>query len=233
MALALAAALGMVGCAAPRAAVSPTLSGDLERLQQDLDILPPFPMPARSSGSLWTDGGPGAAMVRDTRAFRVNDLVQIRIVESSSGSNAATTDLTRTSEQSWGAGVAFGLENPNAGAGDFNLSNVLDAQSESKFNGDGSTKRSNSLQGFITTRVMRVLPNGDLVIAGQKTLMVNRERQILTLVGTVRTVDINSANQTPSSKVGDLTVRMWGHGEIDANARQGWFIRVMNRLWPF
>ena len=69
--------------------------------------------------------------------------------------------------------------------------------------------------------------------AGQKTVMVNRERQVLTLVGSIRPVDINSSNQVASSKVGDLTVRLWGRGEVDANARQGWFQRVMNRIWPF
>jgi flagellar L-ring protein precursor FlgH len=62
---------------------------------------------------------------------------------------------------------------------------------------------------------------------------INRERQILTLVGTVRPVDINASNQVLSSSVGDLTVRLWGKGEVDATVRQGWFMRIMNRIWPF
>lgn len=211
----------------------PSLSTDLERLETDLDVLPPFPTPKPASGSLWTDGGPGAAMVRDTRAFRINDLVTIRVIEKTSGSNGSKTDLTRSSEQDWGASVAFGLEKPSASTGQFNLGQVLDASHESSFSGDGSTERSSSLAAYITTRVMRVLPNGDLVVGGQKTVTINRERQILTLVGTIRPVDINASNQVLSSAVGDLTVRLWGKGEVDATTRQGWFMRIMNRIWPF
>ena len=47
--------------------------------------------------------------------------------------------------------------------------------------------------------------DGDLVGAGQKSVTVNRERQILTLVGSVRPVDIDAANQIGSAAVGDLT----------------------------
>ncbi len=110
---------------------------------------------------------------------------------------------------------------------------MLSTTSESSFSGDGSTSRGNTMRAFITARVMRVLPNGDLVIGGQKTVMINRERQILTLVGTVRPVDVDARNRVPSSSVGDLTVRLWGRGEVDATVRQGWFMRILNRIWPF
>jgi len=223
------------GCAMKKSVTTPvpTLKGDMVRLQNDIDILPPFPVPPPATGSLWTDGGPGAALTRDTRAFRVNDLVTIRISESSTGKNSSTTDMNRSSENKYGASIAFGLENPNASAGRFNLGNVLETSNSSKFAGDGSTDRSSALSAFVTARVMRVLPNGDLVIGGQKTVMINRDRQILTLVGSIRPTDINSSNRVDSSAVGDLTVRLWGQGEVDANARQGWFVKYMNRLWPF
>ena len=176
------------------------------------------------SGSLWTDGGPGAALVRDTRAFRVNDLVTVVLRESSSGSNEASTELARESENLYTAALAFGLDFDDA---------LLDTALESEFSGDGKTSRSNRLSATITARVMRVLPNGDLVIAGQKTLVVNRERQVLTLVGSVRPVDVDRRNRVSSSDVGDFTVRLWGRGEIDDTVRQGWFMRIMNMLWPF
>lgn len=221
-----------LGCALHHTA-TPTVTNDLDKLRGDMDILPPFPTPAPASGSLWTDAGPGAALVRDTRAFRVNDLVRIRVDESDLGANSSNTDLNRTSTADIGAPIAFGLENPGAVAGEFNLAKVLSTSSDSKFSGDGTTTRSSRLEGFITARVMHVLPNGDLVIAGQKTVMVNRDRQILTLVGSVRPVDVGPTNQITSSSVGDLTVRLWGRGEVDDTVRQGWFMRIMNRIWPF
>jgi flagellar L-ring protein precursor FlgH len=211
----------------------PTLEADLSRLGRDLDGLPPVAERAPSSGSIWTDAGPGAALVRDTRAFRVNDLLTIRVAEAALGTHEASTDLDRTSEADFGAPVVFGVEKPGRGPGQFNLAQLLSTSSDSKFKGDGKTTRSSRLEGFITVRVLRVLPNGDLVVGGQKTVMVNRERQVLTLVGSVRPVDVNPANEVSSEKVGDLTVRLWGRGELDDTVREGWFLRLMHKLWPF
>ncbi len=79
--------VALSGCAPKQPFKGPTLADDLRDLERDVDVLPPFPVPAGSTGSLWTDAGPGAALVRDTRAFRTNDLVTISIQESSLGSN--------------------------------------------------------------------------------------------------------------------------------------------------
>jgi flagellar L-ring protein precursor FlgH len=225
--------LASFGCSRVKRSVKPTLASDLNRLENDLDLLPPFPEPAPASGSIWIDGGHGAALIRDIRAFRINDLVTITLSESAIGTNKSNTELSRSSEAEYGAPVAFGLEDPSRSAGQFNLQKVLSTSSESEFSGDGETSRSTRLVGTITGRVMRVLPNGDLVVAGQKTVMVNRERQILTIVGSVRPVDVDVNNRVPSTAVGDLTVRLWGHGEVDDTIRQGWFMRIMQRIWPF
>jgi len=228
----LALALLAGGCAG-RGMRGPSLSADVARLDASLDTLPAFPEPPAAKGSLWTDAGPGAALLRDTRAYRVNDLLRIRVQESSLGSSESSTALDRSSEADFGVSPLFGLEDPGAGAGDFNLASVLGASSESKFAGDGRTSRSSRVVGYITARVMRVLPNGDLIVAGQKNVMVNRDRQILTLVGSIRPVDVSAANEIPSAAVGDLTVRLWGQGEVDDTVRQGWFMRIMHRVWPF
>jgi flagellar L-ring protein FlgH len=221
------------GCAVLHQRPGPSLKTDLSRVESDLEVLPPFPIPAVSSGSLWTDGGPGATLFRDTRAFRSNDLVTIAVKESSLGTNQSTTDLNRKAQADIGAPVAFGIEKPSAATGHFNLAKVLSTTTDSQFSGDGKTSRSSELDAYITARVVRVLPNGDLVVAGQKTVMVNRDRQILTLVGSVRPVDVQANNRVDSSAVGDLTVRLWGRGEVDDTVRQGWFMRIMNKLWPF
>jgi flagellar L-ring protein precursor FlgH len=222
-----------VACAVRRPPPEPQVQADADALTQQLDALAPFPEPAAASGSVWIDGGPGAALVRDPRAFRINDLVTVLLDERSLGTNESLTDLNRSSEADFGADVAFGLEDDNPQTGEFNLNQVLSTQSSSTFTGDGTTTRSNRLNATITARVTRVLPNGDLIIAGQKTVMVNRERQILTVVGSVRPLDLDGSNRVSSGKVGDLTARLWGRGEIDGTIRQGWFMRVMNRIWPF
>jgi flagellar L-ring protein precursor FlgH len=232
-------ALGMIlivaspGCALIRRAGPPSLADDVAKLDRAVSELPAAPAPASPSGSLWSDAGPGAALVRDTRAFRVNDLLTIRVNEASNGESEASTGLSRKANVKLGAKTALGLENPNAQPGRFNLADVLDASTDSKHDGQGKTSRSNTLSASLTARVRRVLPNGDLVIAGQKIVVVNRDRQLLTLVGSVRPVDVRADNTVSSSLVGDLTVRLWGRGEVDDTVREGWFVRLMHRLWPF
>ncbi len=230
---ALAAAASLAACTPLNRSPEPTLVTDLNQLEETIDLLPSFPEPLPASGSLWSEAGPGMALVRDTRAFRVNDLVTIRLTEQDSGTNSSGTDLERSSEADFGVGTALGFEQTNPVPGRFSLNQFLQTSSSSAFAGDGSTTRGNTLSATITARVARVLPNGDLVIAGQKNVMVNRERQVLTLVGSIRAVDIDAGNFVSSAKVGDLTVRLWGRGEVDATVQQGWFMRVVHRLWPF
>ncbi len=218
------------GCAV-RHVERQSMERDLRDVVADVEVLPPFPEPPPASGSLWAPGG--ASLVRDPKAFRINDLLTVVLNERSIGTTESNTDLNRSSESDFGASVLFGLEDDNPQTGSFNVNNAFKAGSASKFSGDGTTARSTTLSGTITTRVMRVLPNGDLVVAGQKNVIVNRERQVLTLVGSVRSVDVGSDNRVASSIVGDLTVRLWGRGEIDTTTRQGWFQKMMHHFWPF
>jgi len=201
-----------------------SMETDLRTLETDLDLLPPFPHPKTQSGSLWSDAGTGAALTRDHRAFQLNDLLTVVVSERSSGTNAASTDIARSSESKFGAPYVFGLTN---------LDEVLTTDSSSSHSGDGTTERSSRLAGNVTVRVMRVLPNGAMLIAGQKSVMVNREKEVLTLVGLVRPVDVTRDNRVSSSKISDLTVRLWGKGELDESIRHGWLMRVMNKIWPF
>ena len=95
----------------------PSLVDDLRRVEQTVINLPTPPPPAQAPGSLWTDYGIGMALFRDTRAFRVNDLVTIRLAENDTGRNQADTDLARTSTADIGVTSALGLEKANPTAG--------------------------------------------------------------------------------------------------------------------
>lgn len=224
-----------IGCAPvhKRVISEPSIDADLNKVLTDVTALPASDVGLTSVGSLWRDAGIGPALVRDTRAFRTGDLMTVRLVESDTGSNSSTTDLERSSSQQFGLSAALGLEQANPQTGRFSLNNLLSSSVASSFAGDGQTARSNSLTATLSVRVMRVLNNGDLVVAGEKEIMINRERQVLSIVGSVRAIDVDTNNQVPSSKIANLVVRMWGRGEVNDVIRQGWFTRVIQRIWPF
>ena len=216
-----------------RGITEPSIDDDLSSVMMQVDALPASDVGRTSPGSLWRDAGLGPALGRDTRAFRTGDLMTVQLVESDAGTNSSTTDLNRTSTQQFGLSAGLGLEQANPRTGRFSLNQLLDATTNSSFAGDGQTQRSNTLSATLSVRVMRVLTNGDLVIAGEKEIMINRERQVLSIVGSVRAIDVDTNNQVASTKIANLVVRMWGRGEVDAVIRQGWFTRVIQRIWPF
>jgi flagellar L-ring protein precursor FlgH len=104
----------------------------------------------------------------------------------------------------------------------------------SKFAGEGDSAQSNSLTGYITCTVTRVLPNGNLYIRGEKWIGINQGSEYVRLSGVVRPIDIAPDNSVPSLKVGAANISYGGKGALaDAN-NQGWLSRFFNSPWtPF
>jgi len=109
--------------------------------------------------------------------------------------------------------------------------NINDA---AKFDGEGDSKQSNSLTGYITATVVRVLPNGNLFVKGEKWIGINQGEEYVRLTGVVRPIDLAPDNSIPSLKVASAKISYGGKGALaDANA-QGWLSRFFNSPWtPF
>ena len=104
----------------------------------------------------------------------------------------------------------------------------------SKFDGEGASSQSNALTGDVTVTVMKVLPNGNLYVRGQKWIAINQGKEYVQLSGVVRTIDINPDNTISSSQVANATISYGAKGALaDVNA-QGWLSRFFNSPWmPF
>ena len=109
--------------------------------------------------------------------------------------------------------------------------NVNDA---SKFDGEGASAQSNSLTGYLTATVLKVLPNGNLFIAGEKQIGLNQGNEYVRVTGVVRPIDLASDDSIPSFRVASAHITYSGKGAInDANA-QSWLARFFNSPWaPF
>ena len=86
----------------------------------------------------------------------------------------------------------------------------------------------------MTVFVTRVLPNGNLVVRGEKQLALNQGSERVALEGVVRTVDIATNNTVSSDRVAAAKISYAGSGAVaDANA-MGWLARFFNSvLFPF
>ena len=169
----------------------------------------PIEYPDQSSGmtpaSLYNEQS-GLSLFEDTRARSIGDIVSVVLQESTSAAKSADTDLSKGSDIGVDAPILFG-EPFNFGGGDsYDLSQSI--ASEYGFQGQGSSNQSNRLQGAIAVQVAKVLPNGNLVVQGEKWIKLNQGDEFIQLRGIIRPEDISPLNTIPSSLVADALISL-------------------------
>lgn len=184
---------------------------------------------AASPGSLFTASGRLADSFRDVRASQVYDLVTIVVNENTSAVSTGATKTSRAS--SVAASVASGL----LPKGSVNaLSNLASTSNNQALQGQGTTSRGTTLTTTVTAEVTAVLPNGNLVVQGQKAILVNSEKQIITLRGIVRPDDLSPLNSVSADRVARIEVLINGKGVVnDAVKRPFILYRLLLGLLPF
>jgi flagellar L-ring protein FlgH len=182
-----------------------------------------------SEGSLYSGSAINAELFTDIKARHVNDILTIRILESTQAESVANAQTSRSSSVNLGLPHLFGAENHTS----IPMETLLTANSDINFQGDGSTNRSGSVNAFLSARVKEVLPNGDLVIEGVKEIKVNNERQMLRLFGVVRPRDVGPANIVLSTAIANMLVQVDGKGILSDNIKRGWLLGILTRAWPF
>ena len=190
----------------------------------------PKPQMNYASGSLWQASSTGLA--EDLKARRRGDIVTVVISEQASASKQASTGTSRGTSMSAGMPNLLGLEKTPL-KGWVDLANLVNASFTSKFDGAGSTSRAETLTATISTKVVDVLPNGNLMIEGRRNVKVNNEDQIIVLNGTIRSRDVNSDNTISSSLIADARINYSGKGIISDRQKPGWLMNVLDSVWPF
>ncbi len=193
--------------------------------------VPPPPEPT-TQGSLWTEQQGG--LFYDIKGRNIGDIVTVAIYEQASASKEASTETSRDSNAGADITAFFGLED--------NISRInktidptalIDVGYKNDFNGTGKTSRKEDLIATLTTRVIEVLPNGNLRIRGGKTVTVNNENQIIRLTGIIRPADISPQNVVNSQHILDADIAYTGEGVISDKQQAGWMVRILDNIWPF
>lgn len=200
-----------------------------------------YPTPAvRSEGSLFSEDTYND-LFADIKAKRVGDIVTINIVENSKANKSANTSTGRSNSVQAKTNALLGWEDPTnipAIGNAFNSMNInagvgLDATYGSSFSGRGSTNRNENMTAKMSARVIQVLPNGNLVLRGSQEIMVNNEKQYITIQGVVRPTDISADNSVLSTYMADARIDYTGEGDLSRKQREGWLSRFFDTVWPF
>ncbi len=184
--------------------------------------------------SLWSDNNRENWLFTDHKARNVNDIVTIKIYESSSAKKKAKTKLDNSNSADLGITGLFGLENaiPKI-APEVNMGSLFGASTKRNFSGNGETERSGELAGTMSALVTQVLTNGNLMIEGKRLVQVNNEEQVMVLSGMIRPRDINADNSIASYMIADARIFYSGQGVIANKQKPGWLSRGIDKVSPF
>ncbi len=163
----------------------------------------------------------------DSKAHRIGDIISVILEESTQAKKNAKTELKKESNTALDPVIGLG-EAPvtiNGQALQFGINQ------NSKFKGDAKADQGNSLSGNISVHVLKVLPNGNLMIRGEKWITLNNGDEYIRLTGVIRSKDINSNNTILSTKIANARIQYAGTGSFaDAN-EQGWLTKFFNSSW--
>ncbi|KFZ38196.1 hypothetical protein HR45_06770 [Shewanella mangrovi] len=179
---------------------------------------------SRQEGGLYSDNYM-FTLFADKRAYTVGDILTVILAERTLSSKSA--DASMGKDSSWDVGVPLvGTLNTNDMA--------LQANSATAFNGQSSANQQNSLSGYISVRVVEVLPNGALRVKGRKQIRLNQGDEYLELEGIVRPEDIDVTNQISSQRIADASISYEGSGDMADAQEPGWLTKLFTRyLNPF
>ena len=188
-----------------------------------------------SNPSLWPGSKSDAHLFRDFRAYAAMDIITILVDENQEGKKKAETETEKKFSLTAGITEFFGVETAKWAANNTSLdpTQLMVANTDQEFEGEGETTRSGSLKGKISAVVMEVLPNGLLRVEGTKIISVNAEEEVMVVSGLVRRRDIDSQNQVSSSRLANMRIDFYGRGLIADEQKPGWAARVINWVWPF
>ena len=184
--------------------------------------------PSPKNGAIYHPGYE-MALFRDLKAHRVGDILTVRLMEKTDASKEAETTIDKDTEFNIDSPTLFGK---SVGINGYTLESSMDAQRN--FEGAADSNQSNSLTGNITVTVAAVLPNGNLVIRGERVYTLNRGHEQIRISGIVRPEDITTENTVLSTQVADATISYTGQGELADSNAAGWLARFfLSPFFPF
>ncbi len=191
------------------------------------DYAPPeldYTAPPTVAGGLYRPGY-GGGLTADRRALRVGDILTIVLNESTQSSKSAGTRIGKSSSVGVGVPQVLGKDYPD-------LETSLSAGRE--FDGSAQSSQRNQLLGSIAVTVHQVLPNGVLLVKGEKRLRLNQGDEYIRLSGLVRVDDIDRYNRVSSQSVANARISYAGRGLLDDSNSPGWLARFFNHpIFPF
>lgn len=185
----------------------------------------PPPAVAANNGSIF-QAAQYRPLFEDHRARLVGDTITVQIVEKVSASQSSTSTIDKSGKVDAGVSAL-----PFLSAGALNRASATGSSSNT-FSGKGATQNTNDFSGTITAVVTGVLPNGHLLIAGEKQIGVNENVDVLRFSGQVDPRAIQPGNTVASAQVANVRIEHRGRGQQAEAQGIGWLARFFLSVLP-
>ena len=229
---ALAVALALTSCSSQALneigkapAMSPIGSGLNYAETPQMAMYPKQPRTAVAGYSIWSDQQ--SALFKDSRAFKVGDILTVNIRVNDRASFDNKTDRSRTNKS--GMNLGFGGSGNNFKA---DTEADLNYGSSTSTKGDGTTERSERLNLLVAGVVTGVIENGNLLISGSQEVRVNHELRILNVAGIVRPQDVDADNQISYERIAEARISYGGRGRLTEVQQPPWGQQAVDLLSP-
>ncbi len=81
--------------------------------------------------------------------------------------------------------------------------------------------------------VIDLMPNGKLLVSGEKQLGIGNEQEFVRISGVVNPNFVNASNTINSWQLADARIEYKSTGQISDNMLMGWLSRAFMTLMPF
>ena len=215
------AALGL--CAA---AGCSTLWPRVEVAQTAPPLPAAMPQPAPGNGSIF-QAASYRPMFEDYRARLVGDTLTVQIIEKVAATQKSTSSIDKSGSLTASVSALPGIKPGNFARA------TAEGTSANTFAGKGAVENSNEFSGTITVVVQGVLPNGHLLIAGEKQIGVNNNVDVLRFSGQLDPRAIQPGNSVQSAAIANVRLEQRGRGAQSEAQAMGWLGRAFLSLAPF
>lgn len=208
---------------------------EIEFKKPKMQVSKPLPVIQRNKGSLYSVKGP--SLFADKKDLQIGDLVQVRISESLYSKTNNTREVGATRKNGMGAGVFVPGNSGTVSkiADKLNpLTNIgFEASTQTQNDGEVKTKLDEKFSTSVSAIIEDTYQNGNYYIKGSKEMLIDGQKQSLTLTGVIRPYDITSDNSISSSQVANLQILYIKEGEEQDVMKVPWGIRILQTFWPF
>ena len=209
--------VSLSGCASPL----------LTNVHQPTSVRPPIAAsPSQTNGAILQVGYNEKPLFEDRRARNVGDTLVINIIEKNNASTKSNSSAERNSEIDVGSPTIQGLP------GKTFQGIRLASNTSHTFDGKGETASNNLFTGSIAVTVIEVLPNGNLLVSGEKQIAINQGQEYIRFSGVVKPDTING-NAVSSTQVADARIEYKQGGYIGSAQTMPWLARFFLSILPF